>query len=108
MMNNEQADNPIDVAALLKRQPERQRSADVPTIYANNVSIKTSLWDMTIDFGLIVEATLEALVYRDEVTIIMSPQHAKVFAEAMTKTVEQYEQQYGPIPRPLLPNQDEV
>ncbi len=72
----------------------------LPTFYANNVAFRTLFWDFTLDFGQVVEASDEGLVIRDVATVVLAPQHARVFAEVLLRNIAQYEEQFGPIPRP--------
>ena len=55
----------------------------VPTFYANNVSFRTSFWDFTMDFGLLMEATEERMLIRNVATVILSPQHTALFAQVL-------------------------
>ena len=83
-----------------KRQSlERITPEGRPLFYANNVSIEWSIWDFALDFGIVVEADDERILFRDAARVIMSPQHALVFAEVIARNVEKYEAQFGPIPR---------
>ncbi len=83
----------------MAREVVRVRAEDVPTYYANNVGFRVSLWDFTMDFGSILEASEQRLVYRDDATVIMSPQHALVFSELLIQHIARYQEQYGPIPK---------
>ncbi len=69
-------------------------------VYANNASFRTSIWDIAVDFGTIEAADEQTIVVRNAVRVIMSPQHARVLAELLTKNVADYERQFGPIPQP--------
>ena len=97
-------DQPTPLSA---RKVERITPDELPTVYANNVGLRTALFDFTMDFGLIVEADEERLVIKDVVTLIMSPQHAKAFAEVLTQHVEGYEEKFGPLPRIPRPEGEE-
>ena len=80
------------------REVVKLPNESLPMFYANNVALKCSLWDFVLDFGLLHEATPQRIVYRDEVRVIMSPQHAKVFAQLLTDHINQYVDKFGPIP----------
>lgn len=77
-----------------------RRDEDTPTYYANNVSFRTSFWDFTMDFGLIMEATEDVIRVGNVATVILAPQHAVQFAEVLNLSIQKYEALYGPIPRP--------
>lgn len=78
-----------------------------PVFYANNVSFRTTFWDFTMDFGQVVEMSEERVIAQDVATVIMAPQHARVFAEVLMTHIQAYEQQFGPIPRPPEPDTNE-
>ena len=102
-MTDTVADGPHSEVSVDTRRVRRERPDDLPTYYANNVAFRSSLWDITLDFGVILEAGENEFAFRDLATVIMSPQHARVFAELLTEHVRRYEELFGRIPR-----QDEV
>lgn len=71
-------------------------------VYANRVEVSSSMYDVFIS---LFQSTPEKddvgnIIGEDKgvkTNIIMSPQHAKVFVDIMTKQLAQYEQEYGPI-----------
>jgi len=72
----------------------------LPHFYVNNVGLRMSIWDFVLDFGIILEADVDKLTFRDVATIVMSPQHAKAFAKVLTRHIKGYEDQFGRIPLP--------
>ncbi len=76
---------------------------DPPTFYANNVALKTSIFDMTMVFGVMAEVQGDVLAVTNVATVIVSPQHAKAIAALLTNHVEEYERQFGALPTPLSP-----
>ena len=88
----------VDSKDLQDRLIEHITSDNLPVLYSNNVAMQSSLWDFRMDFGQIMQADIEAFVFKDLLTVIMSPQHAKVFSEVLAKHVEAYEKKYGAIP----------
>ena len=99
-MAGEDGDSRDEQSAQGSRKVERITSVDAPAIYANNVSLRTNLWDIRMEFGEVVEASEERLLIRDTVTVLMSPQHARIFAELLARHIRDYEAKFGPIPRP--------
>ena len=75
-------------------------SEEVQTHYSNNTQFKYSIWDFVMDFGMILDADEEKLRVKVLTKVIMSPQHAKVFAEVLTRNIKNYEETHGPIPVP--------
>jgi len=73
---------------------------DIPTIYANNVEIMTSIYDIRIDLGLVTSLNTETneLFIEKQAKIFMSPQHAKDFLNVMEKQINNYEKNFGKIP----------
>lgn len=80
------------------RKVEHVLSANAPVIYANNVEVRTSLFDTMIQLGLIEEATPETLVVKELGRVILSPPHMKALAEILSRNVTEYERTFGPIP----------
>lgn len=69
-----------------------------PVFYASGVEIMTSPWDVTIRLSLREGGTPKDV--RPVATVIMSPQHAYVFAKLLAKNIEAYEQSIGKIELP--------
>ena len=96
----EDATNELVADVPAERVIERITPEGLPITYANNVLLHSSIWDFTMDFGLILEATPSKLKFQDTAKVIMSPQHMAVFAEILADHVRQYEEKFGRIPRP--------
>ena len=62
--------------------------------YANFANIIHSPSEFVIDFGRIMPGRPEAKVAS---RVVMTPQHAKQFLEALSRNVSLYEQKYGTI-----------
>lgn len=93
--------------------PESEDPSDSEPRYANSVTIGMSQWDLTIDFGLATPApgspvSEMQLTLRAVSRIVMSPTHAKVLAGLLTKTVGEWERQFGKLPKAdvLMPQPD--
>lgn len=71
-----------------------------PTLYANNVGLRSSIWDFTLDFGMITEANDNEIVVQNLATMVLSPAHAKTVAKLLSRHVEQYEAEFGVLPEP--------
>jgi hypothetical protein len=86
---------------ILKKRPSiRNKAANYFSAYANSVQLETTPWDMKFVFGLISEATDQKLVIEDQCEVLLSPQHAKVFAAVLIRNIKQYEEKFGKIPGP--------
>ena len=79
------------------RTIQRNRAEDYVHVYANSVEVGISNWDLRLAFGEIVEADERKVVLEQRATVIMSPQHAKVFVGLLVQNVAAYEQQFGEI-----------
>lgn len=67
--------------------------ADFKTIYANNVNIGLSPWDIQMTFGRITSAnTIE-----HHVLVVISPQWAKALSSVLQKVVHDYEAKFGQV-----------
>jgi hypothetical protein len=83
-------------------------------LYSNSVNMTVTPWDFTLSFGEIKQPG-EKTVIEHLVGIVMSPQHAKVFANVLTANVREYEKNIGqinlpeaviegqPLPEPVKP-----
>ena len=83
---------------------ESEDPSDSEPHYANSATIGMSQWDLTIDFGLATPApgspvSEMRLALRPVSRIVMSPTHAKVLAELLTKTVSDWERKFGRLPK---------
>ena len=69
------------------------------TVYANNVEMLTTQWDVRLTFGQIERADETELAVREFVRVYLSPQHAVAFHAVLGKQLGIYESSYGHIPR---------
>jgi hypothetical protein len=70
----------------------------VQLFYANNVSFRMTVFDVLLDFGIIVGADQESIQLKPVAVVAMSPQHAKALAELLTTHIQTYERQFGKLP----------
>ena len=82
------------------RTMEVSRREPQTTLYANHAAITITPWDFAFRFGTIVEATEKKLTAREDLSVYMSPQHAKAFLGLVDRQVKLFEEKYGPIPEP--------
>jgi hypothetical protein len=86
-----------------------QHRSDSPSkfsIYCNNTELALSPWDVRIKIMEMLGAeggVVELIVHG---SLAMSPQHAKAFSEALQKTIQIYEDNFGPID--ISRSQDQV
>ncbi len=77
-----------------------QHRVDSPSkfsVYCNSTEIGISAWDVRIKFLETLGSeggVLDVMVHGN---IVMSPLHAKAFAEALQRTIQTYEDTFGPI-----------
>lgn len=71
------------------------RSIQHREIYVNGSRFGVSPWDLRIVYST---AGGEGIAGEDQVTVIMSPQHALVAMNAWKKAIEAYEKLFGTIP----------
>jgi hypothetical protein len=77
------------------------KAADFRSIYANNAVFEVSVFDIRITFGESSKGSSdEPMEVEQKVSILMSPQHAKLFAQLLLSNVEGYEKQIAPIALP--------
>ncbi|MEA2512338.1 MAG: hypothetical protein QOJ59_1825 [Thermomicrobiales bacterium] len=105
MANNQATDGPTRVTSHVTGV-ERIHPDGIPVFYANNVGFRISVWDFALDFGMMIDANDERILVRDAATVIMSPQHAKVFSEVLARNVKNYEEQFGELKVSAAPQED--
>jgi Protein of unknown function (DUF3467) len=76
---------------------ERQKERDLPILYANQVYMASTPWDIQMIFGRIQGLGVGKAETEQLVNIVMSPAHAKVMSQILSRQVAIYEAQYGPI-----------
>jgi hypothetical protein len=83
-----------------------RRSANYKTFYANNTKFGISPFDFSFIFGEIGESVEGQVFVDQQVKVIMTPLHAKLFLALLAKNVQNFEQQFGKIvvPQPFLSN----
>lgn len=64
--------------------------------YVNGVEVGSGVYDFVLDFNLASTSNSNKKIG----TIIMSPEHAKVFSHIMQDNIRQYEEIFGTIPTP--------
>lgn len=70
-----------------------------PVFYSNISALGSTVWDFTMDFGMILDTSKNRLRFQDVARVVMSPQQALVFSEVLSNHVRQYEEKFGRIPR---------
>jgi hypothetical protein len=75
------------------------KHADHREVYTNTSKIGMGPWDLRLIFGHLIEgATASQQIIEDLVTVIMSPQHAKVLLSSWQNAIKTYEETFGVIP----------
>ena len=77
--------------------------AELPVVYTNTARVWSSFFDFRIVFSEARQTGPAEVTTTAHVAVVMSPEHAKALAEALNKTIEQYEAQFGklrPVPMP--------
>lgn len=103
----EVTDNPTPSAGLPKAvfakssDQLRVRTDRFRQLYANNMAIGFSSWDIGITFGEIIGEKDGQPVIEETVKVLMTREIAKVMAKILTNHVAAYEAQFGEIRIPL-------
>ncbi|HLG13585.1 MAG TPA: DUF3467 domain-containing protein [Blastocatellia bacterium] len=67
-------------------------------MYSNAVSMFKTAWDFRFDFGTLIGGSgTRPLGNEEQVSILMSPQHAKVFVLIALREIKLWEDRFGPI-----------
>ncbi len=77
-------------------KPKKIRSADFQRLYSNSAELRFSNWDVALLFGQIHPEGDDPVI-EEQLEIIMSLQHAKVFAGLLSRSIQQFEKQFGEI-----------
>lgn len=67
-------------------------------IYSNIVEVESNLFDFVMHFGNRDRVQAQKGESDPQVTVFMSPQHAKLLATILQSHVEMYEKNFGPLP----------
>lgn len=67
-------------------------------VYANIAEVESNLFDFVMHFGNRDRAQAQKGESDPQVTVFMSPQHAKLLAAILQNHVEMYEKNFGPLP----------
>lgn len=87
----------IDLATLVI--PATVQAASHQAIYANATRLGVSPWDIRLVFGQVMERDGKPL-NEDAITVIMAPAQAKAFLNALTTTIQKFEEAFGEINDP--------
>ena len=81
-----------------------RQSESFVKIYANNVQMGVSNWDMHLFFGEIVGEQEGRPIVEQKVKINMTKEFVKALANLLTTNIAVYEARYGPIRIDILPD----
>jgi hypothetical protein len=91
---------------MLDTKREVTKSSDFVAIYANDIQVQTSPWDLRLSLGELGDMTLNANGYvlnvRQLAEVRLSPQIAKQLVNLLVSQLQTYELQFGKIPQPVL------
>jgi hypothetical protein len=87
--------------------PKRERVIEyrvpmdgLPKVYANNVQMSTTSFDVRILFGQIGDLTEDKVAIEQQVQVTMSWLEAKIFADFLWANIEAFEELNGPMKLP--------
>src|SRR4051794_14266160 len=69
----------------------------VKSLYSNSASFVTTPFDVRLVFGQIRPGPSGKLVNEQRISVVMSWEHTKALLNALQKTVEDHEMDFGPI-----------
>lgn len=71
---------------------------NIPLYYSNIVGIEASVFDILLNFGLKKDRSTTDIKKEDiDISIVMSPQHAKALLVALSENINKYEVTFGEI-----------
>lgn len=80
----------------------RVRTERYRQLYANNMQVGFSTWDLGITFGEIIGEQDGKPVVEETVKILMTREIAKILGNILLKHIEVFEAQFGEIKLPVL------
>ena len=80
-----------------KRNITIGRSPQYSVIYSDAVRMSLSAYDIKLTFSLNETLANNDVLITEELTVVLSPQHAKEFAEKLMANVELYEKDVMPL-----------
>ncbi|MGD9540710.1 DUF3467 domain-containing protein [Methylocystis sp.] len=83
------------------RVPTITKSINLVDIYSNNIRTIVSQFDIGIMFSRTAEIAPGAPTLEEQAFVRMSPEHFKYTIDYLTKTLEAWEEVFGPINAPL-------
>jgi hypothetical protein len=76
-----------------------EQATDAPILYVNTTRIGVSFFDIQMHFGETIQTSRSEELTRARVVVVMTPEHAKAFADLLTKSLSDYEAQFGQLRR---------
>lgn len=91
------SDAKSDTTSEKKRTLSVQRSSDYSIVYSDAVRTSLGPYDLKMTFSINELLPDEDVLITEIVTVVLTPQHAKVLAETLTRNVERYEKEIMPL-----------
>jgi hypothetical protein len=73
------------------------KSPDHRTVYVDTMRIGSTLFDFRLVFGALTETEPNVPLVEEQVTLVMSPQHAKAVLAILASNIVAWERQHGVI-----------
>jgi hypothetical protein len=91
-----------------KRMEFKEPVEGITHVYANNVAMGTTKFDVRILFGTVRDITSESVIIEHRVQVTMTWAEAKLLAEFLSANIKAFEDLNGPITLPNIPPKIEV
>ena len=76
----------------------QHRAAEYVATYSNDVAIRTTPWDFRLLFHEITDDENGNLVREKKASVVMSPQQAAAFSQALSIAVERWKKEFSDLP----------
>lgn len=86
-----------ETLAVVTQAPKYGQAQDHKYIYVNGARMAISPWDLRIVYSTAKDIGGDT-INEDQVTVVMSPQHAKAALRNWATTIKKYEDIFGVIP----------
>lgn len=80
-----------------QREVENRQAPNFASLYANNIYVRATPWDIQLTFGEILSADETKMVIENRLAVNLSPQTAKSLLKTLMGVIQQYEGQIGEI-----------
>src|SRR6266581_1775913 len=80
----------------------RNPATGIARIYANNVAMSSTTFDIKMLFGEVIEITDDKAIVEQGVQVTMTWLEAKILSDFLQSNIKDYEEKNGPLKLPII------